>query len=437
MRATAGRTLGAARTLSPPLCLCAVGGSVTREPRGSRTLTGLRGVLSAVACALAVGAAVPAAPAAARGDGCAIGREADLTEGPTDYTRFVRPLGTVRGVMLFVDFSDAPADETPADLYQALVPPAAAYFASASFGRMSFEVRPLLTWLRMPRRSTAYGFEDGTTLEEHLAYYRDAIRLADPRVNFRGIRELYIVSSRGAALPVSPALVAGFGSGLRADGTAIGFGATFGNDIRTEDESPYLRAPWILEHETGHTFGLPDLYGIPGGRDIHVDVGSWDPMGNLFRGTAYMAWHRGKLGWLGKPHQVCLARPGTRTVTLAPLDTPGGRKLLVVRVDRNRAYSVEVRRPMGTDAGLCGAGVLVSLVDASHRTGESPIVVQRARPAQPEGDWDDCGVTANAAFGSDPGAVRTFQRRRHGVRITVLGRSGDGYRIRASLRRRG
>jgi hypothetical protein len=236
---------------------------------------------------------------------------------------------------------------------------------------------------------------------------------------------------------VSPALVAGLGSGLRADGTAIGFGATFGNDIRTEDENPYARAPWILEHETGQTFGLPDLYRLPASDDIHVDVGVWDPMGNLFRGTAYMAWHRRKLGWLSKSRQVCVARPRSRTVTLVPLDEPGGHKLLVVRVERNRAYSVEVRRPVGTDAGLCGAGVLISRIDARRRTGASPIVVQRARAAQPEGDWDDCGVTANAAFGSDPAAIDRFQHQRDGVRIDVLARSGSGYRIRASLRRRG
>jgi M6 family metalloprotease-like protein len=381
-------------------------------------MSGPRTALAIVACALAVAGAAPAAAAAAVHDACSIGRMADLTEGPTDYSRFVRPAGTVRGVMLFVDFGDAPADEAPADLYQALVPPAAAYFASASFGRMSFEVRPLLAWLRMPRRSSAYGFEDGLTLEEHLAYYRDAIRLADPRISFRGAREVYIVSSRGAALPVSPALVAGLGSGLRADGTRIGFGATFGNDIRTDDESPYLRAPWILEHETGHTFGLPDLYRIPSSGDFHVDVGAWDPMGNLFRGTSYMAWHRRKLGWLSAAQQVCVARPRTRTVTLAPLDRPGGRKLLVVRVDRNRAYSVEVRRPVGTDAGLCGSGVLISLVDARRRTGKSPIVVQRARQAAADVDWD-CGATANAAFGSDPGDIRRFRRVRDGVRIEV------------------
>jgi hypothetical protein len=80
--------------------------------------------------------------------------------------------------------------------------------------------------------------------------------------------------------------------------------------------------------------------------------------------------------------------------------------------------------------------VLISLVDARRRTGKSPIVVQRARPAAADVDVD-CGATANATFGSEPGAVQSFQRQRDGVRIEVLGPSGDGYRVQASLRRRG
>jgi hypothetical protein len=103
-----------------------------------------------------------------------------------------------------------------------------------------------------------------------------------------------------------------------------------------------------------------------------------------------------------------------------------------VRIGRNRAYSVEVRRPRGTDAGLCGSGVLISLVDARRKTGKLPIAVQRARPADPDADYD-CGVTQNAAFGSEPGEVAVFESTRDGVRIEVLGPDGDGYRVRASL----
>jgi M6 family metalloprotease-like protein len=283
----------------------------------------------------------------------------------------------------------------------------------------------------MPKPSTAYGFADGDTLDEQVAYMRQAISLANPRFDFHGAEELYVVSSRGAALPASPALVGGPGVGLHADGTKFGFGATFGNDIRAPGDS-YRYGPWILEHETGHTLGLPDLYRIPSTGDVHTAVGAWDPMGDLFRGTALMAWHRRKLGWLTSDQQVCLRKPGASvTTTLAPLDRAGGHKLLIVKLDRDHAYSVEVRRPVGTDAGLCGSGVLISAIYGQRDTGNYPIVVERAAPAPPGVD-NDCGVTTDAAFGLGPGRVSRFEKGR--VTVVVLAVEGDGYRVRATLR---
>jgi hypothetical protein len=216
---------------------------------------------------------------------------------------------------------------------------------------------------------------------------------------------------------------------LEAHGTKFGFGATFGNDIRLPDDS-YRYAPWILEHGTGHTLGLPDLYRLPSTGDDQPAVGVWDPMGDLFRGTALMAWHRRKLG---TDQQVCLRRPGTSvTAMLAPLDRASGHKLLIVRLGRDRVYSVEVRRPVGTDAGLCDSGVLISAVYGRRATGKFPIVVQRASPA-PSGVDFDCGATATAAFGLGPGKVSRFTSGR--VTIDVLAAAGDGYRVRAKLRR--
>ena len=229
---------------------------------------------------------------------------------------------------------------------------------------------------------------------------------------------MHIVSSRGARLPVSPALVAGpDDTRFVFDGRAIGFGVTFGADIRA-GATPYANAPRVFQHELGHTFGLPDLYRYGGG-DIHRDVGAWDPMGNIFRGTAFGAWHRRKLGWLRPSRVVCLERRGaSATVTLAPLDTAGGRKLVVLKVDRNRAYTVEVRRPVGTDRGLCGAGVLVSLVDARKNTGAGPVVVQRA--ARATSAEPDCGATAGAAFAT--GGVFQDRGRRRARRGAPEGR---------------
>ena len=363
---------------------------------------------------------------------CDIGRPTnDLRESATVPGVFVNPVGRVDSVLLFVDFADAPAgDEQPQAVYDALVSPAVAHLRSVSFGTLTVNVRAHMKWLRMPRGSGSYGFADadGVTLADHIAYYRDALQIADGEVDFAGAEEVLIVSSRDARLPNSPALVAGpDDTRFVFDGQPIGFGVTFGNDIRGGG-APYANAPRVFVHELGHTFGLPDLYRFDGG-DIHRDVGPWDPMGNIFRGTAFGAWHRRKLRWLTRSSVTCLERRGGfATVTLAPLDTARGRKLLIIRIDSNRAYTVEVRRPRGTDSGLCGAGVLVSLVDARKPTGAGPIVVQRA--AASTSSVFDCGATANAAFTT--GGIFTDSGRR--VRVQVLAKSGASYRVRARLR---
>ncbi|SEB89287.1 hypothetical protein [Streptomyces sp. TLI_105] len=52
-----------------------------------------------------------------------------------------------------------------------------------------------------------------------------------------------------------------------------------------------------MAHETGHAFGLPDLYGFTG-TDAHRFVAGWDVRGLISGpGSQYSAWHSWKLGW--------------------------------------------------------------------------------------------------------------------------------------------
>src|SRR3954467_13672375 len=80
------------------------------------------------------------------------------SEGPTDYTLHQRAAGTLHAVMLFVDFSDAPASETTSSLYDLLVPGAQHWFTESSYGRMSLDVTAIHTWFRMPHTAASYDF---------------------------------------------------------------------------------------------------------------------------------------------------------------------------------------------------------------------------------------------------------------------------------------
>ncbi|MFN0181987.1 MAG: M6 family metalloprotease domain-containing protein [Gemmatimonadales bacterium] len=87
----------------------------------------------------------------------------------------------------------------------------------------------------------------------------------------------------------------------------------------------------IVAHETGHAFGLPDLYDTSGGSE---GIGEWGIMGSggytkAHTPTGYEAWSLHELGWvtidtLGSPRTVTTGpRRLSDTVFLAPTKTAG------------------------------------------------------------------------------------------------------------------
>src|SRR5262249_20907983 len=145
------------------------------------------------------------------------------------------------------------------------------------------------------------------------------------------------------------------GRGIRTGGAEIRHAVTFGNDIRN--------ANWgwqTLAHETGHVFGLPDLYNfkvdnVPY-KDTQRHVGCWDVMGCQRAGSEYLAWHKYKLGWLSD-RNVLIAKKTARTGLVTPIDEKGGVKAVVVPIDDVEAYVIEVRsrdgRPGSQSGVLC------------------------------------------------------------------------------------
>ncbi|MFN2469935.1 MAG: hypothetical protein ABR583_02895 [Gaiellaceae bacterium] len=398
--------------------------SPTPDPSAADNLTN---VVTSVADA-------PAVPAAVSGPGCSPsltpGAGTFHSEGPTDYGMWLRPSGELRAVMIFVDFPDAEQAEATTDLHALLVPEAQVWFANVSSGAMSLSVAPRHQWYRMPKPSSAYGFSDGLTFDEHRAYIVDALAAA-AEVDFAGYQILYVVSSKGAAIPVSPAFHAQPGSGVTADGNELRHAATFGADIRTPIAG---YGAHVLEHETLHMFDLPDLYevGVPTFPDFLRFVGGWDPMSWVAPGAHPLAWHKWKLGWLGAGAIRCLDATGTLAETLTPLAVPGGVKALVLKTGPSTAYVVEAREPLGKDAGLCDNGVLVYFVDATISSGAGPIRL-RGGNAPPEPlEIARCGPRLDAPLDTGPIEVATYEDKQAGVKVEVLAATPEAYRVRVT-----
>lgn len=349
----------------------------------------------------------------------------DLNEGPTPPDRFPDAVGTLRAKMLFVDFSDAPAGgQDTAPYSELLIPDSRTWFEEVSYGRASLEVDVVDRWFRMPKPSTDYSFKRGLTFANHQRYIQDALSTADPHVDFRQTDLFFIVVPRSALeISFSPAFVGGaWERPIQTEEGAIGFGATFGQDIHNESWG------WrVLVHETGHTLSLPDLYSYqPADPDywtgVQGFVGAWDPMGYLGLGTHLFAWHKAKLGWL-EPSQVkCITTNAPISQVLAPLAADGGVKALVIKTGPDSAIVAENRQAIGHDSRICSEGLLVYSVHASIANGMGPIRVLPSGPSNSASN-DRCGTFHDAVFTVDGAPL--FHDEALGVSIEVQKQEGD------------
>jgi M6 family metalloprotease-like protein len=305
-------------------------------------------------------------------------------------------VGDVRTVVLFADFSDVPGSQTaqpgsqtPQEIFAIISPEAEKFFHDISYGKMNWTLEPHFSWLRLSQPSAFYA-DAIRTAEGHEAFIQEAVTLADADVDFSTADSVIVmVPPSATAITHGPAFLANAGGGFAADGVTFSSGVTSGADL------PTWGFRW-LNHESGHTMGLPDLYAFQSDTANYVDqhrfVGDFGLMG-FINGKApeYFAFERWQLGWLDDTQIVCLPSGG-ETVTLTAIELVGGRKAVIVPLSRNRAIVVECRRRLGYDANLVKVGALVYVVDTSVRSGEGPLVIQPVLANDPYRDRSPLGT---------------------------------------------
>jgi len=281
-------------------------------------------------------------------------------------------VGDVKSIVLFADFPDVPATQTPGDILSLLSPSAENFYAALSYGRMQWTLEPHLVWLRLSRPSAFYG-NAIRSYDGHLRFLQEVVALADADVDFSTADSVIVmVPPQASAVETGPAFGAEAGQGYSADGKTFSVGVTSGADLTNWG---YL---W-LNHESGHTMGLPDLYAYQFDQsnydDEHRFVGGFGLMG-FVSGSApeYFAFERWQLGWLDDAQIVCKPQ-NSQPITITPVETAGGLKAVVIPLSKSKVLVVESRRPLGFDAALPKAGALVYTVDTAIASGEGALVV--------------------------------------------------------------
>jgi M6 family metalloprotease-like protein len=345
-----------------------------------------------------------------------------LGEGPTDAALHPPSTGTLKAVMLFARFPDGVEDRTMEELHRILVPEAAEFFNSSSYGKLKLEVTPHFEWYAMAGPSTDPGY-DCSEHDTHKDYVQEVVEAADEDVDFSDYALIYVVANKAPGTFNSPTFNAHGGEGLRADGHEIRHAVTFGNDIRGENWG------WqTLVHETGHVLGLPDLYSYEPSKgvykNIHRFAGSWDPMGFQCHSRHYLAWHKRKLGWLDDEHFE-IVEGGERTAELSHIDSGSGLKALVLPISETEAYVAEVRH-LSTERSA--PGVLIYKVSVATPSGHGPIQVL---PANPDEDKTHPELARRyiALYNALYTAGSTFEDKEAGIRVKVKAAAKDSFRL--------
>jgi len=304
-------------------------------------------------------------------------------------------LGDVRTIVLFADFSDVPASQTPEEVFSLISTDAEKFFSDNSYGRMDWIFEPHFVWLRLSQQSSYYGQAIGT-YKGHLEFIQEAVTLADPDVDFSGSDSVVVlVPPEARSIPYGPAFVANEGQGYSADGKTFANGITSGADL------PGWGYLW-LNHESGHTLGLPDLYAYQydtsSYEDQHRYVGGFGLMGYI-GGNApeFFAFERWQLGWLDDDQIVCVAEPG-KSYMLTAIEKEGGLKALMVPINEHQVLVVESRRPLGYDTQLVKPGALVYTVDSNVASGEGTLIVYPNPAIDPYRDQSPLGVGESVNF---------------------------------------
>lgn len=339
----------------------------------------------------------------------------------TSSTYHLRSTGTLRGVLLFLEFPSArtqPGDATTQALYDELAPPYTRMMASLSYNRLRVDITPIHKWYLMPRDFHQYPLRTYGDLRE---FFRAVISAADADVSFASFDFITVITSQSLDVGAAQAFLLLPGVEASADGVLMKFMTFIPRRLRFHD---------VLAHENLHLMGLQDLYLLDANTndDSIRPFGRWDVMSS---GYGLTAWHKEKLGWI-EPSQITCLAAGSGQATLTPVGSATGVKALAVPVSPTRVMVAEARETGPDDPALCESGVIIYSVDSAVETGEGPFQIKPAKLTGPA-LLRSCippEPNAYAAYDAGPQSISRHFEPGPNLLFEVTGKQASGYTVR-------
>ena len=330
--------------------------------------------------------------------------------------------GTIKALIIPVDFADVVGQRPPAEEFTPMTDGMNDFFYKMSGNKVKFDYQVLKNWVRMPV-SSAFHKLGVWGQGDAWAYWKLAVETADSLVDYSQFDVVYVLSPR--EIPWS-SIAYGPAGPLNATGIATDDGPITNITLSGADawQSLARGSAWRwISHETGHLFGLHDLYVSPG----TAVYGTWDLMSNNWSTGAIElnAWNRYLLGWLADSQINCLNAADINSAGVMQLINPIERindltKAVVVRLSSSKILVIESRRNEGLDV-LTSAqeGSLVYTVDMTIQSIKGGWQVQR-RPGSTNPEFTDAALHL--------GDVITVE----GLRIEVVGHDQNGDTVKIS-----
>ena len=330
--------------------------------------------------------------------------------------------GTIKALILPVDFADVIGQRPPAEEFTPMTYGMNDFYYKMSGNKVKFDYQVIKTWVRMPVSSTfhklgVWGQGDAD------AYWKLAVETADSLVDYSQFDVVYVLSPR--EIPWS-SIAFGPAGPLNSSGMPSNDGPITNIALSGADawQSLARGSAWRwISHETGHLFGLHDLYVNPG----DAVYGAWDLMSNSWSVGAIEinSWNRYLLGWLSDSQITCLNAVDINSTGVTQLINPIERineltKAIVVRLSNSKILVIESRRNEGFDIlSPAQEGTLIYTVDMTIPSIKGGWRVQR-RPGSTNPEFVDAALRL--------GDVIIVE----GLRIEVVGHDQNGDLVKVS-----
>ena len=330
--------------------------------------------------------------------------------------------GIIKALIIPVDFTDVAGKRPPAEEFTPMTDGMNDFYYKMSGNKAKFDYQVLKEWVRMPVSSTFHKL--GTWGQgDSYSYWKLALETADPFVDYSQFDVVYVLSPREtpwASIAYGPA------GPLNSAGIATNDGPVTNITLSGADAWQNLAqgTPWKwISHETGHLFGLHDLYVSPG----EAVYGTWDLMSNNWSLGAIElnSWNRYLLGWLADSQINCLSVSDLNSNGITQLIDPIERvndltKAVVVKLSSSKILVIESRRNEGFDVLTSSQeGSLVYTVDMTIPSIKGGWKVQR-RPGSTDSQFTDAALRVGDVITVD------------GVRIEVVSRGQNGDTVKIS-----